>query len=330
MPRNSSNPPTMSASRLQRERTSETLPIPKKACNLQKGSNVNKNPSDFQIAKNADLNDFHTPLSSSSSRFHSSPNVSSPGWKEFLVKQLGEQSAYIENSIKTMETKIEAKLDVKLNAIQHDLQNVKSEMETVSDNLNMRMDNFEAKFNELSHTVVMNRETIERMPKVNGLAISGVPYQQDEELSVYFDRMCAKLGINPMNAVDFMRYKSMSKRPTNEAMEIDNNADQQFSHTFVVQFVFKSQRDDFFGAYLSTLKKTPAEQLTLKDIGLESDKRIYVNENLTRSNHLLRKEAKRMKRRGFIHNVVTRNGAVFIKRRANAKNEFIYSAEQLN
>lgn len=68
---------------------------------------------------------------------------------------------------------------------------------------------------------------------------------------------------------------------------------------------------------LAEYRKSKKKQLTLRDIGLDSDKNIYLNESLTYAARSLLHKAVQMKRHKQIFSVFTRHGDVIVKCSSN-------------
>lgn len=92
----------------------------------------------------------------------------------------------------------------------------------------------------------------------------------------------------------------------------------------VVEFSLKNDRDDFYSAYLRK------RDLRLKHIGLDSDHRIYVNENLTVAARKLKVLALNLKRAGKLATVYTKRGVVHVKKTAEDSSVAIQREEDLS
>jgi hypothetical protein len=267
-----------------------------------------------------------------------------------LKKLMLEQHANMMTKISDVDCKLdEVMCDV--HAVKNDLQCVKDdvhcvreemqlEISAVRDELTRRIDKIDKKHStqigQLNGEVVANREMIDRIPRLNSLSLGNIPHMENENLPDYFARICGMLGVTPVPFVNLKRFTlksgntqgvvtSEEESPNSDmAMQVDETV--KYAKSILIQFVFKTDRDSFFRAYITQVSTI---KLILRDIGIDSDDRIYVNECLTRYNAQLKKEAIKLKDRGGLHKVSTKDGGVYIQRRPGAKKELLSSMEQL-
>lgn len=71
---------------------------------------------------------------------------------------------------------------------------------------------------------------------------------------------------------------------------------------------------NFFLKNFHQFKKATKSYLKLNHIGQNSNKQIYINENLSNSNYKILQEAIQLKKRKFIASAYTFRGLVYIKR----------------
>ena len=93
--------------------------------------------------------------------------------------------------------------------------------------------------------------------------------------------------------------------------------------SILLQFVFKSERNDFFRRYLAT------RNLSLQHLGLATKSRIYISENLTKLGRTIKGAALKLKKDGKLQSVFTRGGIVYTKVAADAEPNPIFSLNQL-
>ena len=210
-----------------RERTSDNLMPPKKPCS------TGKPPATPKLLKSPDNEVFRSPITSISpiTRSNTAPKLNSPGFSS-LKEFIKEQNVSLVSKMNIMESKFETKLDDTLSIIKDDLQTVKDEVNLVRENLSNRMDKFELQVNNLSHNVFMNREMIDRIPRMNSLTISGIPYAENENLQNYFEHICSALSIN-VPLVELKRFRARLRKPdvatashsghsSSDKMQVDN------------------------------------------------------------------------------------------------------------
>lgn len=96
-----------------------------------------------------------------------------------------------------------------------------------------------------------------------------------------------------------------------------------------VRFVQRWKRDEFYSLYLSFVNE---RALTIGEIfgrGIGDNRRIFVSEHLTSADNVIYKEARRMRKRGLIARVRTRNGCVFITPLGSEKEKYVGDTDAL-
>lgn len=165
---------------------------------------------------------------------------------------------------------------------------------------------------QVKEDVADNKEAIARSLLSNDLIISGVPYMLNENLSTYFQSWCKVLGYTD------------SSTPLVDLRRLSKSQPREGSNCFIlVQFAISNQRNDFFAKYLRSTS------LTLAQIGLQSDKRIYVNENLIPSARKVKSKAVEMKKEGKLASVFCRGGIVHIKLPGSDQDRIVKSEAEL-
>ncbi|KAL9702624.1 hypothetical protein quinque_006142 [Culex quinquefasciatus] len=90
-----------------------------------------------------------------------------------------------------------------------------------------------------------------------------------------------------------------------------------------IQFALRNARDDFYYAYLVK------HDLKLCHLGIDSTRRVYVNESLTDAARKVRAAAIRLKKDGKLSSVFTKRGIVQVKKHPNAIAVAVLSEDHL-
>lgn len=210
-----------------------------------------------------------------------------------LMSQFRETKEMIDDFRKDVNNQINAvkvELQGQLNVVSQEISSLKSECAAKFSSSDVVLCTLNERVDQISHTVgnLQNRSE---------LIISGVPFMTGENLHDLFNAMCKQLGFNDdaYPLVDIRRMKAKAAlKDGNECL-------------IIVQFALRNSRDDFYNAYLRT------RDLKLRHVGLESDRRIYVNENLSVAARKLKVAALRMKKAGKLSTVYTKQGVVYVK-----------------
>lgn len=201
--------------------------------------------------------------------------------------------------------------------------------------MHQKIDRIARRVDQIRQDVQLNIDNTDRSVCNNLLELAGVPHRKGENLQLYFRRICELLGYTEADIplVDIRRKRADRTEKTESSISTATNpnlkgteaADQAEPPVITIEFIFKNIRDNFYRAYLRA-RPTP---LRLADIGLESDRRIYINESLTKLNQKLKSAALRKKRDGLLHAVYTVDGAVFVQAQPGQKGRRVCSLAEL-
>lgn len=142
----------------------------------------------------------------------------------------------------------------------------------------------------------------------NELIVSGIPYTKNEDLLAYFRAMWKHVGLHEQStaAVDIRRLNKT-----------------QSDGIILLQFALKNNRDDFYSGYLRQ------RDLQLCHLGINSSRRVYINENLTVTMRKIKAAALRLKKEGKLSSVFSKLGVVYVKRPDDQQPVAVNSEEHL-
>lgn len=224
-------------------------------------------------------------------------------------------------------------LDDKIDKLLDNVVKIKADMHQKIDRLSRRID-------QIRLDVQLNIDNADRAVYNNILEIAGIPYRRNENLQQCFRRICLLLGYaeSDIPLVDIRRKRVDDQTfDKTETTTVSNGTVGRTNHrnrgehseggcpAVVIEFIFKSTRDAFYRTY-----SKHRGSIRLSDIGLDSDRRIYVNESLTRMNQKLKSAALRKKREGLLHAVYTVDGTVYVQQQPGQKGRRISSVGDLD
>lgn len=157
-----------------------------------------------------------------------------------------------------------------------------------------------------------NANAIARSNLSNDLIISGVPFTENEDLLHYFRCWCKTMGYADGN-VPYVDIRRLSRTPLNAGN----------IYFILVQFAITNQRNDFFSCYLRN------QSLNLNQIGFQTYKRVYVNENLTPTARKIKSKAIELRKAGKLAKVFSRAGEIFVRSKEIDQDVIIKSEEDL-
>lgn len=182
---------------------------------------------------------------------------------------------------------VKADLDGKLEAVLHDINSFKADC-------NAKLKSNEDALCALDERVGSISQDIDNLQNRNELIVSGIPYLKDENLTSYFNAMWKYLDLQKgsIPSVDVRRLRPSTQ---NDGL-------------IVLQFALRNDRDDFYSGYLHK------RDLKLCHLGIDSSRRVYVNENLTVAARKIKATALRLKKAGKLSTVYTKLGTVMVRR----------------
>ena len=243
-------------------------------------------------------------------------------------KDVNENSITLEGMMKTMmqqftETKLLMNtMRSEINDVRSDIRDVnskidsvrtelKTDIKSVKDECAAKFQRYDAALDSLNEKVDRVSQTVGALENRNELIISGIPFQTGENLSAMLKQIGKHLVVNePTTSL-------MEPRRTKSGSGSDRDG------VIVVEFALKTTRDEFYSAYLRK------RDLTLKHIGLNSDRRIYINESLTIDARKVKSAALRLKKAGKISSVYTKLGVIYVKPAAVGPSVVIRSEDEL-
>ncbi|XP_052893206.1 uncharacterized protein LOC128300973 [Anopheles moucheti] len=218
-------------------------------------------------------------------------------------------------------------LEQKLDKLLDSVVKIKADMHRRIDRLGKRVE-------QIHLDVQLNIDSTDRALLRNDLLLIGIPHREREDLHQCFRAVCRALEYTDQDIpqVDIRRQRvpggnrrvTVPSRAPKHGDSPATGPDAIAPAPIVVEFMFKTLRDQFYRAYQAK------RVLRLSDIGFVSDRRFFVNEVLTKYNQKLMAEAVRRKRLGLLHSVYTVDGIVYVQRVAGEKGTKVISFSSLN
>lgn len=242
-------------------------------------------------------------------------NTDSPNQKliTILNNKIQSQTEVIKNMIIESENRIRLDIDKKINEIRSEVDNLKEKVQRI-----------ESVSSEVS---LINKDILEIKRKLltqdnsvvaSSLRVTGVPKLNNEDLAQLFKNLCENLNIATPRVTDIYRLEKIKNRK--KSYVIDDVVVIKLHSPYEKNFVLKS---------ISKFKREKNRHLSLFEIGIESDKPIYVNENLTPHNYGIFKSALKLKKQKMIHAAYTIRGLVYIKTFNSDVDQLIEFPDQL-
>lgn len=200
-------------------------------------------------------------------------------------------------------------VNIKIDTVKTELQ---CDIKAVRDEYAAKFSQHDTALASLHERVDIVTQKIGALGNRNELIISGIPYRTGENL----DSMLKAIGRH-------LQVKETSTLMA-ESRRMISGRNSDTTGLIVVEFAIRATRDEFYSAYLRK------RDLKLRHIGLDSDRRIYINESLTIEARKLKSRALHLKKEGRLTSVYTKQGVLYVKPATNESSVVIQSERDLN
>lgn len=220
---------------------------------------------------------------------------------DMLSKRFDETNDHIRSS--------KAELNSKLDSIKEDLQ---KQIMSVEQNLSALKISCEDEHKSLNSRVAHVTESVQRLENRTELIAAGIPYLTNENLQNYLQSIAEEIGFDNDKVfhIHCKRLRSGNLSDGNDCF-------------ILLQFSVTGLRDEFYSKYLAK------RNLKLRHIGINSDRRIYINENLTVKAREIKRAALKLRRENKLIAVSTKLGTVQVKKTADGPYLPVSSIDQL-
>lgn len=178
--------------------------------------------------------------------------------------------------------------------------------------INQELKDVRTSLDQIKLDVMDNTEAIDRSQRSCDLIVSGVPYTLNEDLYSYFRSWCLALGYT-QHSVPSVDIRRLTRATLNDG----NNC------LILLQFAIPNQKTDFYSKYLRS------HSLTLRQVGFQTDSRVYVNESLTPAARKIKSKAMELKKEGKLVSVFSRSGVIHVRTSTSDRNLPIKSTDEL-
>ena len=227
---------------------------------------------------------------------------------EGILRSMMQQFTETKQLIDTVRTEI---MDVnnKIDSVKIELKN---DIKSVKDDCAAKFQHHDVALDLLNTRVDGMSQKIGALQNRNELIISGIPFKNGENLHGTLNAIGKHLALSdPTTLMAQTRRMKPGGKSDGDGL-------------IVVEFALKATRDEFYSAYLRK------RDLKLRNIGLDSDRRVYINENLSIEARKLKSAALHKKKAGKLASVYTKDGIVYVKTAAGGHPITIQTEDELN
>lgn len=231
---------------------------------------------------------------------------------ELEIASLDELWSKMQAILSITSERIEAKIESCNAALGDRISKVEKQLTAVREEFSGKAIELEREMNTVRCEINNIAEATHRFNKNNELIISAVPYRSQENLRDMFCKIATSIGYDETN-IPLVNLQRLSRVPITPGT----------TPPILCEFALRGNRNDFYHKYLYK------RSLCLRNIGFESENRIFINENLTDDARRIRNEAVKQKKLGRLETVSTREGIIYVKVRGSEKTTAIHSIQQL-
>lgn len=201
------------------------------------------------------------------------------------------------------------------------VEQLSTKIENLSTSLTSRVDIVEAETTRINKRVDYLEDKLLRNARLCDIVIKGVPFNVNENLNEIFSNISTKICFNTNDKIPL----PIMKRITfdNGHQNANDNVSNMNKSIIIAQFIAPYIKEMFLRLYW---KQIP---IKLIDIGFNIDGYLYMNENLTRKNGKIFREAYSLKKINLVENVFTSSGLVFVRKVRGERATMIQSSEDL-
>ncbi|KAL1376803.1 hypothetical protein pipiens_016682 [Culex pipiens pipiens] len=233
------------------------------------------------------------------------------------------QSPYVQGCQSSIDGRIgenSMTLDIAVRMLMMQFTEMKLMLETFRNDFNRKIDTIkselqgkDATLGQIKHRVNRLHLNIDAFENQKELIISGVPFASDEDPDALFATICRQLECSGGEEL----LTSTRRIHVNRLMDGDVSP-------LLVEFALKTTRDRFYSTYLRR------RDLKLRHLGMPSDRRVFINENLNAGAREVKKAALLLKKVGKLTFVFTKGGIVHVKRRVGDPPTAVQSVKDLD
>lgn len=208
-----------------------------------------------------------------------------------VTNKITEAQESLDNKITQMGNTISNEFKTEIDAL-------KSAMDSFQTDISNRVSCFETELDDHNKRLTNNEDDIDRVTLLSQLRITGYPYKDDENLNDLFTTIANEIGYSMIEP---------SKVPMLRRLPFTKNGITSGSNTILMYFVAQHYKDNFYSLYLHRAPLKP------ESLGMPSNMRIIIGENLTKRNAALFSFCNAMKRENKLAQAYTSNGLIYVK-----------------
>jgi hypothetical protein len=195
----------------------------------------------------------------------------------------------LEDKVENLQVAMDHKIDKLRADICEELSGTIQENTTKIEANSKKLTDLERKYEELENSLELSEKSVD-------IIVRGIPMLKDENLETYYKNIAVAIKFDPEILPRVRAFRLGRKKPGSRT-----------DPPILFKFSNRFDRMDFFRAYLKDIN------LKLSDIGLTTDTRIYLSDNMTTMNRRIFQAAWKLRDEKKIFSVKTISGKVYIR-----------------
>lgn len=272
---------------------------------------------------------------SSVSESHSQININSPlKFIQIMDKRFEKLTEKLQTAMQTMFRECEDRLlkmiDLKINTAMSELSNlaekVKNIETVVEENKNEASEKIiilTSETDQLKKEIVFLKSKVKQQENKNiscELRLNEIPYSSDEDLYKIFENICSTINTSVPAVKTIYRLQNHNNKHNLNSRDA----------VIIVKMWSPYDKNHFLKTFADFRRKNKGFFFCLRHIGINSDNKFFVNENLTSANFKLLCAANRLKKEHYIYSAYTIRGLVHIRKSQNDQAILIDDLDHLN
>ena len=236
--------------------------------------------------------------------------------KESIVKEFDSKFLSIKDEISEVKQKM-----VDFEKVVSDMQNFQCEMESFKKKL-LLVDETADELKNQKNIITFLKTKLQKQEYAavaSDIRINGIPHQTNENLKSIFNFICQTINTPVPSLQSIFRLQNQNNKINKDSPD-----------AVIIVKMLSPYDKNFFMKSVALFRKTNKNfSFCLRHIGMESDSKFFINENLTQESYKILQAALRLKRQNELCGAFTIRGNVYVKRDINAGAVHVEEVSQL-
>ena len=226
--------------------------------------------------------------------------------KESLMKEFESKFESIRDEIADVKAKMS-----EFEKVATEMQKYQCEVENLKQKL-LSVDEIDTDFKNIKNVIGLLKSKVQKQENATVAAdvrINGIPCQNNENLINIFNAICHTINTPVPSLQSIVRLQNQNNKFAKDSPD-----------AVIIVKMLSPYDKNYFMKSMSLYKKANKNfSFCLRHIGLDSDSKFFINENLTQENYKILQASLRLKRQNELCSAFTIRGNVYVKKDMNEK-----------